>query len=58
MPVNVTAYKWHWTFCLSLNMEFHQQNVTAFDVHLVFVWTLTRLFPWSKCSLRARVHDL
>lgn len=42
----------------SLNREFHQKNVLGFDVHLLFVLALTLLFPWSKCSLRARVHDL
>ncbi len=42
----------------SLNMEFQQQNVLVFDVHLLFVLALTLLFPWSKCSLSARVHDL
>lgn len=42
----------------SLNMEFHQQNALVFDVHCLFVLALTLLFPWSKCSLGARVHDL
>lgn len=42
----------------SQNREFHQKNVLRLDVHRLFVLALTPLFPWSKCSLRARVHDL
>lgn len=42
----------------NLNMEFHQVNVFGLDVHLLFVLALTLLFPWSMCSLSARVHDL
>lgn len=42
----------------NLNMDFHQVDVFGFDMHLLFVLALTPLFPWSMCSLSARVHDL